>query len=120
MKTSKLLIATLFLIIAVSLVFAANEKTTNTSEKAEKNMTYGNCVSDGAQLKNTCYKLAKDTQSACKTQAANSTIAKDAVKTCRTEYKKSMNQCKNDFKSAKNECKKIKHNFLETIGSSTK
>lgn len=121
MKTTKILIAALFLIITATLVFAAKEgaEAKTTELKAEKNMTYGKCVSAGAEIKNTCYNSAKEAEKTCKEQASNSTT-KDATKTCSADYKKSMNQCKTEFKNSKNECKKIKHNFFETIGSSMK
>ena len=122
MKTTKILMAILFVFVAATLVFAAKEgaEAKTTEVKAEKNMTYGKCVSAGAELKNTCYDTAKQTKKTCIEQASNSTTSKDAAKTCATDYKKSMNQCKTEFKNSKNECKKIKHNFFETIGSSMK
>ena len=80
-----------------------------------KNMTYGQCVSAAAIVKNTCYATVKQAQTDCKA-AANA----DA-KQCKATYKKDTAECKKTFKATKkNECAKIKHNFLETLGSAFK
>ena len=83
-------------------------------------MTYGNCVSEKAALKNTCYSTIKDARASCRATAQNSTESTPALKVCRDTFKKDLKQCKMDFKQAKNECKKIKHNFIESAGSAFK
>lgn len=115
----------LAIILVVSIVIAAPQDSEKTRAakpvSAEtKNMTYGKCVSDGADLKNNCYKTTKDAFSACKTTAQNTTDSKNGLKACGQTYKKNQTQCKSNFKGAKTECKKIKHNFFESMGSAFK
>lgn len=118
----KNLIAVFALAMMFTVVFAANENANPqvTSMQTEKNMTYGQCVSAGAVIKNTCYGATKETYKTCAADAKNQTESRTAAKVCSTDYKKNMNDCKVSFKSAKKECAKIKHNFLETLGSAFK
>ena len=117
MKTIlKVAVFCIVLIAAIGLVFAANNEKA-AANGAEKNMTYGKCVSAGVELKNTCYETSKANLKTCKDTAGED---KAAIKKCSSDYKKEKKDCKASFKSAKNECKKIKHNFLETLGSSMK
>lgn len=124
-KKLTLLIGVVLVLFVSGIVYAADkdatEETTEVTEETEKEMTYGQCVSENAAIKNTCYATAKDSLATCKAQAEqDTTTKKDATKQCKQTYKKDKKQCKTDFKSSKNECKKIKHNFLETVGSSMK
>ena len=120
----------LFIVLAgIMFVSAAKPADDNaTSEDTQgaevKNMTYGSCVSEATKVRNTCYSGVKAFRKTCLDDAKNQTdsaVAKTIAKTCKTTYKKDMKTCKTDFKAAKKqECAKIKHNFLETIGSSFK
>jgi hypothetical protein len=88
-----------------------------------KNMTFGKCVSEGAVLKKSCYNETKSIRAGCRDMARaqnDSLIAKQARAQCNQDYKLAKKECKTAFKSAKKECKKIKHSFMETIGSSLK
>lgn len=129
MKLNKMVlvaIATFLVVASAFFVVAANEgqgasaaKDTNLTNV--KNMTYGQCVSDAAIVKNDCYASVKEANKACKADAANQSDSKTALKTCQQDYKKDMKQCKADFKDTKKTtCNKIKHNFFETIRYSFK
>ena len=114
METKRVLfafIASFVLVLALSFVLAAkpDENATDVNEtvKEAKNMTYGQCVSQNAVVKNDCYRSVKDAYSSCKNDSTD-------VKACNKAYKADKAQCKKEFKLAKNECKKIKHNFFET------
>ena len=114
MKITNIIFGILLLIFVVGITYAANEKATDkqtTQETPVKNMTYGQCVSQNAEIKNTCFSNIKTTLETCKSQATEKT----ATKQCDQTYKKDKDSCKKTFKDAKNECKKIKHNFLETM-----
>jgi len=116
-----------FLIVASAffVVAAKDDPNASAAKDAEltnvKNMTYGQCVSEAANVKNDCYAFVKDENKACKTDAANQSDSKTALKTCQQDYKKEMAQCKADFKDTKKTtCNKIKHNFFDTIRYSFK
>jgi hypothetical protein len=122
----EVLVLAIVLVFASFLVFASaaeqgKNRTGNETDKETtgvKNMTYGQCVSEAAKVKNTCYSGIKTIYQQCKDNAKNQTDSKTASKQCNADYKKSMAQCKSDFKGTKKqECAKIKHNFLETMGS---
>lgn len=134
-KSIKILFAMFAVLVLSGIAYAANEKdevlttTIATTEAAPveqpaaKNMTYGQCVSENAAIKNSCYAAVKDTVKTCKNNVAQNATKKDrkdSSKQCKQTYAKEKKQCKATFKASKNECKKIKHNFLETIGSSMK
>ena len=109
-------VVSLFLMTALSLVVsAAKDNDTAASDSVQKNMTFGQCVSDAAIIKNSCYSTTKDTLAACKVDAKNQTDSRPILKQCKADYKKDKKQCKIEFKSAKNECRKIKHNFMDSI-----
>lgn len=101
-----------FLLIAMFSLVMAEQPEDNT---INKNMTYGQCVTKGVEIKNTCYSSVKSVKSVCEQSAGNTSETKRALKICDSGYKTVKTQCKNDFKSAKKECKKIKHNFFETL-----
>lgn len=117
-----ILIGVIFVMLVSAIVYAekAEDATQATDKSISKNMTYGNCVSQNADIKNTCYASVKDALATCKAQAPQDAAKKDAVKQCSQTYKKDKKQCKVAFKDSKKECAKIKHNFLETLGSSLK
>lgn len=120
----------LFLVAILSLVVSAKnedkeqkdivawteEKAMINEQKIQANQTFGQCVSDAAEVKNTCYSATKDGLNVCKEQAAD----KQSYKTCKADYSKSMKECKASFKAAKKECGKIKHNFFDTLKASFK
>lgn len=58
---------------------------------SQKNMTYWQCVSDAAKVKNECY-----------------TVAKNA-----TDAKRGKKDCKTAFKAVKGECNKMKHTYWQ-------
>lgn len=118
---AKTIVLSVFLIAVLSFVVAAKD-----SEDApklimarnaimDKNMTFGNCVSDAAVIKHSCYATVKDACDVCKATASNQTEPKPALKECKTTYKKDKKQCKMGFKSAKKECGKIKHSFMDSV-----
>lgn len=117
-KNLKLLLGIFLAIAFIGIAYAASDE--ETSAKPEKNMTYGQCVSQQAIIKNTCYESIKDKKETCKTLAGENAAKKGALKQCNSDYKKDKKQCKATFKESKKICARIKHNFLETLGSSLK
>jgi hypothetical protein len=116
----QVLIAVLLLIALASFVLAAKGTESATQQNTTKNMTFGQCVSDGAAVKNTCYSTAKDTRTSCMANARNQTDAKSAARSCKQAYDAQMKTCKAGFKQAKKECSKIKHGWLEGATASFK
>jgi hypothetical protein len=114
------LIVGLFLIVLLSSVVVAKSDnpsliSAKNNDSLEKNATFGQCVSENADIKNICYATVKDRKELCKSEASNQTDSKPALKNCASEYKKDKKQCKIDFKSSKKECAKIKHNFFDRL-----
>jgi hypothetical protein len=107
-----LLFAGLFLLSMLSFAMAAkpSELVNGTAEES-KNMTYGQCVSAAAEIKNTCFTSVKNTTADCGKNQTDKALKAQ----CGSDYKKAKSQCKTDFKTTKNECKKIKHNFFQTM-----
>lgn len=102
--------------VLVFAVFVSGAKDDATGSQVEqKNMTFVQCVSEKAELKNSCYAATKETLKSCKVNAANETNSKVLIKACNADYKKASNNCKSDFKTAKNECKKIKHSMMDSM-----
>ncbi len=139
MKKNLIILFSLLVLLVISgIAYAANEKDAATAGTDEatagteaatedtktkdpvKTPTYGQCVSEQAAIKNTCYKTVKAALDTCKTQAAENATPKDATKQCKQVYKKDLKQCKVVFKASKKECAKIKHNVFETMGSAFK
>lgn len=86
-----------------------------------KNMTqnYGQCVSEGAQSGQDCYKATMDKRKSCRDDAKNQTnvtLARTVLKQCSQDYKAEIKQCKTGFKQLKKDCKQIKHSFWEEWG----
>lgn len=116
-------IATFLVVASAFLVVAAKDdaNASDADKTAVKNMTYGQCVSEAANVKNDCYASVKEADKACKADAANQSDSRTALKNCQQVYKKDMAQCKADFKATKKTtCNKIKHNFFDTIRYSFK
>ncbi len=106
--------------VPVPTLYANNASNNSVNGSQVSNMTYGSCVSQYAQLKNTCFTSVKQGKSACVESAKNSTN-KSAIKQCSQDFGLTKKECKAEFKIAKKEvCAQIKHNFLETIGSAFK
>lgn len=144
MKYKSIVFVSVFLIILLAGVVFATEgknnsiRAVNTTDKVNdknlsddmrkysngtaRNITFGQCVSENAKLKDVCYKSAKDVLKNCKTQtntnSSDKKSNKNAVKRCDQTYKKDLTQCKVVFKESKNECRKIKHNFMESFRAS--
>jgi hypothetical protein len=124
-KNLAILFGVFLVVVVAGMAYAADDKNTEiqateVQTQTPKNMTYGQCISENAAIKNSCYAAVKGVLGTCKTQAQQDASKKDASKQCNQTYKTAKKQCKIAFKSSKTECKKIKHNFLETIGSSLK
>lgn len=81
----------------------------NPSDIAEKNknMTFLQCVSDSAKIKNDCYGQAKEIAKNCSSKKAGEKIA------CQKLSKDSVDSCKSSFKTAKDSCNQIKHSWWE-------
>lgn len=114
-------------VLSLGFVFAAENKSNEKNNsllnksvvgdnlnKTAKNMTYGQCVSDFAKIKNQCYADAKNLSSDCGGKDLKN-MSKTENEVCKADVKNAVNQCKKEFKAAKQECKKIKHNFFETM-----
>jgi hypothetical protein len=116
------LICVFFIALMALVAYAKQEETgaqptiASAIKNSEKNMTFGNCVSEAAGIKNTCYAAVKDAYTSCKNTPAD----KPVLKECKATYKKDMKQCKTDFKAGKKECGKIKHSFMDSIKTSFK
>lgn len=121
MKTIQIIVilVSLFLIAGFS-ASAKTDPADTENTTSEKEMTFGQCVSDAAGIKNGCYGTVKTTLADCKTNAETQTEPKPILKACKADYKKDKKQCKMDFKSAKKECNKIKHNFVDSMRASLK
>lgn len=124
---NKKILAVILGIFVIGMFSLALAKTEEVGQKEARqtiepqgNNTFGNCVSDAAAVKNTCYQTVKAERATCKSDAQNQTEPKPALKNCLNTYKKDLKQCKMDFKSDKNECKKIKHNVFESMGAAFK
>ena len=120
MKISKSFILCLFLVAAMPFAFAANEQANAAGETAaaEQKMNFGQCVSEGAAVKRTCYQSVKDTVASCKASVTDQAEKRPAKKECRVAYKTSKKNCKADFMAKKTECRKIKHTFMESVRAS--
>lgn len=118
-NTTFLIVGLFFIVLLSSIVVAESDNPSVISVKnnnsLENNATFGQCVSENADIKNVCYKSAKEVKTACKLEASNQTDYKPALRNCISQYKQDKNQCKFDFKSAKKECAKIKHNFFDKV-----
>lgn len=127
MKNNLAIFLGVLLVIGMSgIIYAAdNENAVNnpTTGQPAKNMTYGQCVSENALIKNSCFASIKSTTETCKTQATagqDKKAKKDTLKLCKQTLKTDKKQCMQVFKDSKKECKKIKHNFMDTIKASMK
>ena len=122
MKTKAIMLGML-LAVALSLAVSGanpNVDATAAGNETTKQMTFGQCVSAGADEKNTCYSAVKATLASCRDSAENQTDSRAASKACKADYKRDKKQCKLDFKAAKKECKKIKHNAWDSVKASFK
>jgi len=102
-----LIVAGLFAIVVFAGLVAAQGNSNNSNNSRNggvSNMTYGQCVVAGVEIKNTCYETALNARESCVAEAGNST---SVVNQCRTDYKQDKKQCKTDFKAAKRECIRI-------------
>jgi len=70
------------------------------------NVTYGQCVTQKAIVKNTCFASAKNAKETCKVPAKEAK-SKEALKQCRITYRDTKKQCKVAFKLGKEECRSI-------------
>ncbi|MCX8158991.1 MAG: hypothetical protein N3D20_01730 [Candidatus Pacearchaeota archaeon] len=125
-RTYMLALASVFLVVfAIAIVVAVAEKDgANKPESkdnkeivtAEKNMTFGQCVSSIVKIRTACYESVKTARQMCLDNAANTTTNKDASAQCNAAYKKDLKECKNKFKAAKVECiKTTKPGFFEKL-----
>jgi hypothetical protein len=119
------MIAVIFTVLAISLVFAAPDENANAnnpnaatsgtnassqSDTNQKNMTYGLCVAEFTKVKNSCFETAKNALKTCRTDADSA-----KKKQCNSDYKKSTEQCKKDFKESKKTCTKYKKTFSDKV-----
>jgi hypothetical protein len=84
--------------------------------RSAKNMTYGQCVSAKAEIKNQCKASMKDALSNCAKETRKN-MTQEERDACKVVIANKTTQCQSEFKVAKAECAQIKHNFFETIGS---
>jgi len=88
------------------------EEEAKTLVNAEKNMTYGRCVSELTKIRSECFVAAKTASKTCITNA-NKEAAK--VKECKKTYKTEQAVCKDVFKEAKIVCKQFKKTFGDKL-----
>jgi cell fate regulator YaaT (PSP1 superfamily) len=108
----------LLLLTAVAFVIAKDVKPAENQVQDAKNMTFGQCVSQAADAKNTCYESAETKRQSCMDAAKNQ--SKDAQRSCSNDYKKAKDTCKKEFKAAKTGCNQYKHNWLDSVKASFK
>jgi hypothetical protein len=97
-------------LLAVSFVLAAKEPAAPNDTQA-KNITYGQCVSAAADVRNTCYDNAETQRQSCM-DAQNESKGN----ACNNDYKKVKGQCKQDFKATKKTCAQTyKPGFFEKL-----
>lgn len=133
-NTIAVLIAGVFLMAMLSFAIAANEREnetgkgfgslvkniTNETERHEAvqalknatNVTFGECISEAAKQRNSCYAASEDARKNCTDVASTDKAAK---KQCQAANKEGRNSCKTLFKSSKDECKSIRHNAWDSI-----
>ncbi len=130
MKLIKLVLACVCMALIAIMPFvgaaqedAAEDEVVATDDTADEDgwqngtsVTFGQCVSDAAAIKNTCYSTTKDKRATCKENAAD----KAATKQCKKDYKAEKKQCKADFKAAKKQCNKIDHIMWDSVKASMK
>jgi len=90
-----------FVLLMVGIVSAASTQAIKDS--------YGQCVSQNAVLKNTCFSTTKQALATCKASAPQDEGKKDALKQCKLTYKTQKKQCKTSFKSSKEICKRARN-----------
>jgi hypothetical protein len=82
------------------------ESLSSVENQPDKNITYGQCVAQKAEIKNTCFASVKSIRDVCKAPAKESKN-KEALKQCRLTYRDAKKQCKVAFKLGKEECSSI-------------
>ncbi|MCX6750081.1 MAG: hypothetical protein NTZ83_01350 [Candidatus Pacearchaeota archaeon] len=90
-----------FVLLMVGVVYAASNESTPKG-------IYGQCVSENAIMKNSCFATNKQVFESCKASVPQDDTRKDALKQCKLTYKTEKKQCKAVFKGAKNLCKKTR------------
>lgn len=116
MKT--IAIAMIFLLLAVAVIAAdesAEKIRASKDDTNQTNQTFGQCVSEAAKARNTCYDTAKSDKETCLSTVVDD---KNAAKKCNADYKQEKKSCKAEFKAAKDDCKRLKHNFFDTMKAS--
>lgn len=107
-------------VLLTAFAMAANDDQTAANQKMiagtnQTNQTFGQCVSESAKARNTCYESAKTDKETCLSTVADD---KNAAKKCNADYKQGKKSCKAEFKVAKDDCKRLKHNFFDTMKAS--
>jgi hypothetical protein len=117
--TLLVLASVVFVLVLAGLALAVKDNATgkaageNETATGAKNMTYGQCVVAGVQIRNTCYETTKQARTDCIANASNDSAK---AKQCKADYKRDTNQCKTDFKIAKKDCiQKTKPKFWERL-----
>jgi hypothetical protein len=100
-KNLAILFGVFFVLLMVGMIYAAENESTPKG-------VYGQCVSQNALVKNTCFNATKQTLATCKSLVPNDDGKKEALKQCRATYKAEKKQCKVSFKTAKDTCKKTR------------
>lgn len=109
MKKTLAITLGLFLILFVSGIVNA-EEIVITKDVTPKTV-YGECVSQKAVIKNTCFNVTKTVSEGCKSIAKESGN-KQGIKTCKQTYKSAKKQCKAVFKVSKQECQRTRDSAL--------
>lgn len=101
-KNLAIMTGVFFVLLMVGIVYAAGNQSNSKT-------AYGQCVSQNAAVKNTCFNVTKETLKTCKASAPQDDTRKDALKQCRQTYKTEKKQCKTTFKAAKAVCKQARN-----------
>jgi hypothetical protein len=122
MKNNKILVLTLCLVLVLGLSFTM--AATNKSLDKAKKVNYGSCVSAQTKIKNSCFKVEKESYKTCQENKrqqvkdgilTNKTEIKAIGKSCREDRKIGLKECKVTFKASKAVCEAWKCNSNKTF-----
>lgn len=109
-KNLAILFGVFFVLIIAGIAYADE----NESSQSNPQGVFGQCVSQNALVKNTCFNATKQTFVNCKASVPDDDNKKEGLKQCRQTYKAEKKQCKVDFKQAKAVCKNTRDSLKST------
>jgi len=97
-KTLAILLGISLVLFVSGIVYAAEDEVTTTGSTAKG--LYGQCVSENALLKNSCFAATKTAVKGCKSTAKGAKD-KDASKQCKLNYKAAKKQWQDSIQGSK-------------------